>query len=96
MVNLTFPHTVAFMIVGPEGAKTCIVTFIEKGEKLAIDALWIGKMARDIQAYDKLGEIRIVRYLLDHGIDINSLTAQDFGKDKDASKRAIDDFLHGK
>lgn len=36
---MTFPHTETFIIMGPEGPRVCVVDFIEKGDKLAIDVL---------------------------------------------------------
>lgn len=50
-------------------------------------------MPTDYLAYDKLGEIRITKFLIQNGIGINSLTSVDFGEDTEASQKAIQDFL---
>ena len=90
---MTFPHTEVMIIVGPEGDRKVVITFTEKGNKLAIDCSWKGKMPINYLAYDKLAENKILKFLIANGIGLNSLTSQDFGKDKAASKKAIQDFL---
>lgn len=90
---MTFPHTEVIVVYGPEGPRHAVVNFTEKDDKLAMDVLWKGAMPVDYLAYDKLADNQIIKFLASNGVEIDSLTVQDFGTDKKASRKAIKDFL---
>jgi hypothetical protein len=94
MVTLTFPHTELFIILGPEGPKTCVVDFITKDDKIAIKVLWKGKMIVDYQTYNTLCDTRILEFLNTHGISINTYKSKDFGKCQSAIRKTIEDFFN--